>query len=625
MRIPENKIEEIRSAASIVDVISEFVQLRKRGKNYIGLCPFHSEKTPSFTVSEEKQIYHCFGCHAGGNVFKFLMEFEKISFVESVQELAEKSGITLEYSDEGGEERQTEQELLFDINHSVGRYFSDNLLNSDEGEIARNYFDKRKIKLQTQRSFGLGFSLPGKNNLVNFLTENKIDIDKALALGLIGSSESGRLYDKFSGRIIFPIFSPNGRVVAFAGRVLDPEQKTAKYLNSPESLIYTKGRTLYGLSLAKDEIRKLDKAIIVEGYMDLISLFQNEIKNVVAVSGTALTDEQVQLLSRYTKNVVLLFDSDTAGIKASMRSIEILLRKNMDVKIASVPEGEDPDSYVNKFGKESFDRIIQKAQNFLEYQTAYYEKQGMFEDPAKTAEAIRELVKPVALISDELKRALLLKNISKKFNLREILLEEELRKVLKELNKNQERKRDRKAQTQRNKEDVIVLSEGKVVEISESNLRNERAIIELLFNGGEEIIKYIFQHLTIDDFEVEIHKSLAKIVYDSLHSDKGLYAGALLDKIRNENESNYLIELISDKFSVSRRWEEFSDSTEDGKLSMKYVSDVIRKKRIEILNKLIAENFKKLQDANDEEEKLQLMRNEKELNNERKSLLNSTQ
>ncbi len=625
MRIPENKIEEIRSAASIVDVISEFVQLRKRGKNYIGLCPFHSEKTPSFTVSEEKQIYHCFGCHAGGNVFKFLMEFEKISFVESVQELAEKSGITLEYSDEGGEERQTEQELLFDINHSVGRYFSDNLLNSDEGEIARNYFDKRKIKLQTQRSFGLGFSLPGKNNLVNFLTENKIDIDKALALGLIGSSESGRLYDKFSGRIIFPIFSPNGRVVAFAGRVLDPEQKTAKYLNSPESLIYTKGRTLYGLSLAKDEIRKLDKAIIVEGYMDLISLFQNGIKNVVAVSGTALTDEQVQLLSRYTKNVVLLFDSDTAGIKASMRSIEILLRKNMDVKIASVPEGEDPDSYVNKFGKESFDRIIQKAQNFLEYQTAYYEKQGMFEDPAKTAEAIRELVKPVALISDELKRALLLKNISKKFNLREILLEEELRKVLKELNKNQERKRDRKAQTQRNKEDVIVLSEGKVVEISESNLRNERAIIELLFNGGEEIIKYIFQHLTIDDFEVEMHKSLAKIVYDSLHSDKGLYAGALLDKIRNENESNYLIELISDKFSVSRRWEEFSDSTEDGKLSMKYVSDVIRKKRIEILNKLIAENFKKLQDANDEEEKLQLMRNEKELNNERKSLLNSTQ
>ena len=625
MRIPENKIEEIRSAASIVDVISEFVQLRKRGKNYIGLCPFHSEKTPSFTVSEEKQIYHCFGCHAGGNVFKFLMEFEKISFVESVQELAEKSGITLEYNDEGLEERQTEQELLFDINHSVGRYFSDNLLHNDEGEIARNYFDKRKIKLQTQRSFGLGYSLPGKDNLVDFLTKDKIDIDKALSLGLIGSNESGRLYDKFSGRIIFPIFSPNGRVVAFAGRVLDTAQKTAKYLNSPESLIYTKGRTLYGLSLAKDEIRKMDKAIIVEGYMDLISLFQNGIKNVVAVSGTALTDEQVQLLSRYTKNVVLLFDADTAGIKASMRSIEILLRKNMDVKIASVPEGEDPDSYVNKFGKESFDGIIQKAQNFLEYQSTYYENQGMFEDPAKTAEAIRELVKPVALISDELKRTLLLKNISKKFNLREMLLEEELRKILKDLNKNQERERERKAQTRRNKEDLTVFSEGKVVEISESNLRNERAIIELLFNGGEDIIKYIFQHLTIDDFEVEMHKSLAKIVYDSLNSDKEIYAGALLDRIKNENESNYLIELISDKFSVSRRWEEFSDSTEDGKLSMKYVSDVVRKKRIEILNKLMAENFKKLQTAKDEEEKLQLMRNEKELNNERKSLLNSSQ
>ncbi len=436
MRIPESKIEEIRSSASIVDIISNHVQLRKRGKNYIGLCPFHSEKTPSFTVSEEKQIFHCFGCHTGGNVFKFLMEYEKISFIESVQELAEKLGIALEFDEEAGAEKQSEQELLYEINTAVARYFSDNLLKEEKGEIARKYFENRKIKVQTIRSFGLGYALPGRDDLVNYLTDKKINIERSLNLGLISSYEDGRLYDKFSGRIIFPIFSPNGRVVGFAGRVLDSEQKAAKYLNSPESLIYIKGRTLYGLSLAKDEIRKLDMAIVVEGYMDLISLYQNGIKNVVAVSGTAFTDEQVQLLSRYTKNVVLLFDSDTAGIKASMRSIEILLKKDMDIKIASVPEGEDPDSYVTKYGKEKFDEIIHRAQNFLEYQSAQYESRGMFNDPVKMAEAIRELVKPVALINDELKRVLLIKTIAKKFNLREKLLEEELTKALREQNKN---------------------------------------------------------------------------------------------------------------------------------------------------------------------------------------------
>ena len=354
MRISESKIEEIRSAANIVDVISGHIQLRKRGKNFLGLCPFHSEKTPSFTVSEDKQIFHCFGCHTGGNVFKFLMEYEKISFVEAVQELAGELGLPLEIEQGISEEKQTEQEILYDINTETARYFSNNLLNSSEGEIAFDYFQNRKIKPGTMRAFGLGYAFNGWDNLLHFLQEKKIDLEKAVQLGLIGRSNEGRIYDKFSSRIIFPIFSPNGRVVAFAGRILEDKADAAKYLNSPESLIYTKGRILYGLSHAKDEIRKLDKAILVEGYMDLISLYQSGIKNVVAVSGTALTEEQVQLLSRYTKNVILLFDADTAGIKASMRSIELLLKKDFEIKIVSLPQGEDPDSYVNNFGKESF-------------------------------------------------------------------------------------------------------------------------------------------------------------------------------------------------------------------------------------------------------------------------------
>lgn len=621
MRIPESKIEEIRSSTSIVDIISDYVQLRKRGKNYIGLCPFHSEKTPSFTVSEEKQIFHCFGCHTGGNVFKFLMEYQKISFVEAVQELAEKLGITLEYDEKNGSEKQSEQELLYEINTTVARYFSDNLLKSDKGETARKYFENRKIKIQTMRSFGLGFALQGRNDLVNFLNEKKIDIERSLKLGLISSYEDGRLYDKFSGRIIFPIFSPNGRVVAFAGRVLEAEQKAAKYLNSPESLIYIKGRILYGLSHAKDEIRKLDKAIIVEGYMDLISLFQNGIKNVVAVSGTALTDEQVQLLSRYTKNVVLLFDADTAGIKASMRSIEILLKRDMDIKIASVPAGEDPDSFVNKYGKERFDEIILGSHNFLEYQSAYFESQGMFKDPVKMTEAIRELVKPVALINDELKRTLLIKTIANNFNLREKLLENELFRALAEQDKFKGREIARKEINQKVKEKSIAKTEIKSDLTSDSNLINEREIVELLFMGDEKSIKRIFENIQIEDFEFEIHRNLAKIVYDSFSKNDELSAGALLDKIAEVEEQNYLMEIISDKYSVSNRWEEVSDSITHNKLSEKYLSDVLRKKRIDILNKMIADNTKKIESSQDENEILQLMKNEVELKNERTSLL----
>ena len=333
MRIPESKIEEIRSTASIVDMISEYVQLRKRGKNYIGLCPFHNEKTPSFTVSDEKQIFHCFGCHTGGNIFKFLMEYKKISFVEAVQEVAEQLGIPLEYYESAGyEEQQSDQEMLYDINIEAAKYFLNNLLKDNEAETARVYLQKRNIKQQTIRTFGLGYTLRGWENFVNYAKEKKIDLEKAVTLGLAGKHPDGRYYDRLPGRLIFPIFSPNGRVVAFAGRVLDPNEKGGKYINSPESIIYNKSRILYGLSFAKDEIRRLNKAIIVEGYMDLISLYQNGVKNVVAVSGTALTDEQVQLLSRYTKDVVLLFDADTAGIKASMRSIEILLKRDMEVK-----------------------------------------------------------------------------------------------------------------------------------------------------------------------------------------------------------------------------------------------------------------------------------------------------
>ncbi|MCH9029304.1 MAG: DNA primase, partial [Bacteroidetes bacterium] len=555
MRIPESKIEEVRTSANVVDAISEYVQLRKRGKNYVGLCPFHNEKTPSFTVSDEKQIFHCFGCHTGGNIFKFLMEYKKISFVEAVQEVAEQHGIDLEYQDSAGyEEQQSEQETLYDINTEAAKYYLNNLLSDKEGEGARIYIQERNIKQQTIRAFGLGYALKGWENFINFAKEKGINLDKSVELGLIGKSDDGRYYDKLPGRLIFPIFSPNGRVVAFAGRILDPNEKAAKYINSPESLIYSKSKVLYGLSFAKDEIRRLGKAIIVEGYMDLISLYQSGIKNVVAVSGSALTDDQVQLLSRYTKDVVLLFDSDVAGIKASMRSIEILLKQDMEVKIVPLPKGEDPDSYVNKFGKDKFDDLLKKAENFIEYQTRYYDSLGKLNDPASAAEAIRDLVKSLVLIRDELKRNLLIKNIAKKFNLREKLLETELNKIISKESKRRpavvrssEKEKAEKEGLQR------IIDEGKFDPLM-YNL--EKELIKLLFDGQKPIIKFISKNISAKEFNIEAHPKLVGIVYEELNSSESLSASKLIADIKDEELESYVREIIFEPHSISTNWEE---------------------------------------------------------------------
>ncbi len=617
MRIPDSKIEEIRNSVSIVDVISEYVQLRKRGKNYIGLCPFHSEKTPSFTVTEEKQIFHCFGCHAGGNVFKFLMDYKKISFVEAVQELAEQQGIEISYDDEGYNEKQSEQEILFDINTEAARYFSNNLLNDPEGEIAREYFQKRNIKLQTLRSFGLGYALNGWENLVNYLKQKNIDLEKALHLGLIGRNNDGRVYDKLAGRIIFPIFSPNGRVVAFAGRKLKEDDSGGKYINSPETLIYIKGKVLYGLSHCKDEIRKLDKAIIVEGYMDLISLYQAGVKNVVAVSGTALTDDQVQLLSRYTKNVVLLFDADTAGINASMRSIEILLKRDFDVKIATLPKNEDPDSFVNKFGKEQFEEIIKRSENFLEYQTAYFETKGMFDDPNTTAEAIRDLVKPVALVDDELKRNLLLKNISKKFNLREKLLEKELEKAL-EFQKKQNRLQSQRIYKQEEiiQKNLIVPEKQKLA----SPIFNiEKELIRLLFEGQEDLISMLVKNISEDEFNVHIHKKIfekVSVAYENLGETNPAALIAMFD----EDIQTYLREITIEHYTLSSNWEEIDPTFEQDKNTSKYCKDTLVKFKQMLIDFQIEELLSAIESADDEITAIKLMKEKQELEKRKKNI-----
>lgn len=616
MRISESKIDEIRSSADIVDIISGYVQLKKRGKNYIGVCPFHTEKTPSFTVSSEKQIFHCFGCHAGGNVFKFLMDYKSISFVESVQEVAEQIGITLEYEKEYKPEEQSEQELLYEINNFAARYFSNNLLKSEDGGTARNYFKNRNIKPEIQKTFGLGYAFPEWEHFLNYAKENKIDLDKAKQLGLIDTRDNGTYYDKYRGRVIFPIFSTNGRVIAFGGRILTKQENTAKYLNSPESIIYHKRKSLYGLYHSKEEIRKLDKAILVEGYMDLIALYQHGIKNVVASSGTALTEEQVKLLSRFTKNIIVLFDADAAGQKASMRSIETLLKEDFDVKLVALPEGEDPDSYVNKFGKTEFEERIKQAKNFLEYQTSQFEAMGWLEDPAKQADAIRVLVRSAALVNDELKRSLLLKSISRKFNLREKLLETEMNKVFAELQR-LENKPERVSQ--KNYENMPEAA-GSPQTLEKKENPFEKEIIMLLLEGNENITGYIFDNIQPEDLNNPFYKKLASVIYDFYMNDI-ISTSEIIEKLEDDELRKFVLKMTMDQESISKRWDEYAHSGKIDKQIAKHTADLVKRYKVMKIDEQISFNNKKINSNSSDKEIMDLMKLNKELQQERKAVL----
>ncbi len=619
MRIPEDKIDEIRNAADIIDVISTHVHLKKRGKNFIGLCPFHQEKTPSFTVSDDKQIYHCFGCGAGGNIFKFLMEFKNISFVEAVEEIAERLGIKIELESTQFDAQQNELEELYELNILAARFFSDNLLKSADGEQAREYLKRRNIKLHIQKIFGIGYAPYGWDNFLAHAKENKVDLTKAKLLGLIDTNDKGEYYDKYRGRVIFPIFSPNGRVIAFGGRVLENQENAAKYLNSPESQIYSKRRSLYGLFHSKEDIRKLDRAILVEGYMDLVSLFQAGVKNVVASSGTSLTEEQVQLLSRFTKNIIILFDADPAGQKASLRSIEILLKQDFEVKVIALPKGEDPDSFIIKYGKEKFDEEVSRAKNFLEYQTAQFEEQGLFEDSADMTKAIRELVKTLALVSDELKRNLLMKTIAKRFNLREKLIESELNTFL-------DQQIDRSGTTGVRPEQRIAARQSPEQFALSAKTENEnpyeKELIRLLYSGDEQVISHILENLSLENFSNHKLRKLAEIV-NTGYDEQQISPAYLIDKIPDEDSREFIFDLTLSDETISKKWDEFSYSGKIEKDTLEHATETVRNFHLYQIDQQIKLNNQFISDSKDERLHLEMMKRNKELYEEKKSLLDS--
>jgi DNA primase len=427
MRFDDNKIEEIKTRVDIVELASEYLTLKKAGRNFIGLCPFHQEKTPSFTVNRDKQIFYCFGCGEGGNVITFLMKIADKTFPEAIKDLAEKTGVVLPPMLSGKEVRQKDslKEGIINLNLKAAQHFSRNL-SSPAGKVVREYLQNRSISEETIKQFRLGFAPDIWRSLTDYIEGSGLSLKLAEQAGLIISGKEGSYYDRFRGRLIFPIENIFGEIVAFGGRIL--EKGEPKYLNSPESPVYIKGRNLYGLNKAKEEIRKKGFALIVEGYFDLISLWNAGIGNVVATLGTALTKEHLELLRRYTLEVVSLFDPDEAGRKALDRSLELFLNMSMRARALILPDGCDPDDYVKKHGKDELDKLIAHAPAISDYYIDNVLGSGKtFED---NCDLIKTAMEFIGKIGDErvIEKNLFVKRVAEKLGINQELLKKEIHK-----------------------------------------------------------------------------------------------------------------------------------------------------------------------------------------------------
>jgi DNA primase len=364
--IPENIIDQVRERTDIVEVISRYIPLKRSGRNFKAPCPFHHEKTPSFMVSPVKQIYHCFGCGAGGNVFSFLMKHERMEFPEAVRELAKKAGVTVPEFTKQDKARDSLTEKLYSINNTALSFYSSQLLSEKHSAAARQYIADRRLSARTAEDFKLGYAPRSWTGLLDYLKKSGFSEPALERCGLILKGKEGRFYDRFRDRIIFPISDMKGKVRGFGSRVLDNKNQP-KYMNSPETPVYNKGSHLYGLNLTWQHIRDENTAIVVEGYLDLITPYQYGVRNIVASLGTALTLDQVRLLKRYAERIILLFDADAAGQGAALRSLDMLVEEEMKVSVAQLEKGSDPDSFVNKYGAEAFKGEIDKAQDIFDF------------------------------------------------------------------------------------------------------------------------------------------------------------------------------------------------------------------------------------------------------------------
>ncbi|MBU5456024.1 DNA primase [Caproiciproducens sp. MSJ-32] len=495
MQISEEILEKVKEYNDIVDVISETVKLKRSGRNFLGLCPFHNEKTPSFSVSPERQIYKCFGCGEAGNVITFIMKNRNLPYVDAVKYLADRANIQIDTDRKNEDPKAKKRNLLYKVNVEAARFFYSNLKNST---IAKNYFLKRGIKEETIKKFGLGFAKDSWDSLLLHLKKLGFKEDLLYEAGLVSASvKTGKKYDRFRNRVIFPVFDYRGRVIGFGGRVLDDSKP--KYLNSPETLVFQKGTNLYGLNFALKGKMNERYFIIVEGYMDLISLHQQGITNVVASLGTALTHEQARLLRRYADKVIISYDADVAGQTATLRGLNILREVGFDVRVLNIPNGKDPDEFVRNNGKEAFLELVKNAENLIDYRIR---KAGEGLNLDDNTDLVKYGKKVTEILADvnPLEKDIYIKNISEKTGIREQTLFDLLTKEMtKNINKNN---------FMNNKEE-----NGTKLYVEPPFLKAERALLKLSLE--DEYFEEIENLIKIEDFIVPEHIEIFSIIKEA--------------------------------------------------------------------------------------------------------------
>ena len=500
-KIDRETIERILDSAKIEEVVGDFVTLKRRGVNLIGLCPFHNEKTPSFTVSPAKNLCKCFGCGKGGNPVHFIMEHEQLSYYEALRWLAKKYHIEIKEHEMTDEEKREEsiRESLFVINQYALQHFIDTLHESEEGQaIGLNYFRHRGLRDETIKKFCLGYSFERRDSFAKKAVAAGYNPELIVKTGVCYSTDDGRLQDRFWGRVIFPVHTISGKIVAFGGRILQNNAKAAKYVNSPESEIYHKSDHLYGLYFSKQAIIQKDHCILVEGYLDVISMHQSGIQNVVASSGTSLTTGQIRLIHRFTKNITLLYDGDKAGIKASIRGIDMLLEEDMNINVVLLPEGEDPDSYAQTHSTEEVEQYIERNKvDFIRFKTnLLLDEVG--EDPIRRAGLVSDVVKSIAVVPNEILRSEYIKRCSGMLNIGEQILVKEVAKLrqqkAEETYKKQAQGNDTAGNEQPAAEGAPAAAIDEFQQSIISNYNNplhnkEKAIIQFLLKNGSKILQ----------------------------------------------------------------------------------------------------------------------------------------
>jgi DNA primase len=620
LKLSQKTISDVQNRINIEEVVSDFVTLKRRGQNLIACCPFHEEKTPSFSVSPGKGIFKCFGCGKVGDAISFVMEIEGTGFNEAIRYLAKKYGIDVVEEQQLGEEelvKQNERESIYIVLNYAKEHYRKILWEHEDGmTIGLSYFKERGFDHHTIKKFELGFSLDKWDNFYTTAIKEGHSLDLLEKAGLIIRKEQ-KVFDRFRGRVMFPIHNVSGKVIAFGARVLKHDQQP-KYLNSPETDVYHKSKVLYGIHQAKQAIRQHDNCYLVEGYTDVISLHLSGVENVVASSGTSLTDEQISLIGRYTQNITVLYDGDAAGIRASLRGIDMILEKGLNVKVVVFPDGEDPDSYSRKVGSNDFQKYLAaNSTDFIVFKVNLFSKDAG-NDPIKKSEYIKEIVSSIVKIPEPLKRAVYVKECSAILDMDESVLLAELNKIL---IRNNREKRKQKSEEEPIPDAPLMQEKEYLLSAEDIIALQERESIRLLISyGANELVEeYQLYHYLLDELEgIEfispVYKEILKIFKYQLSQGKVIDADYLKNNA-SEQIKNTVIDMISEKYEISENWEEkykIYVPSEAENLQNLALTNILRLK-VRIVRKLIQENMEKLKTAETSREQDNFIMNHAEL------------